>query len=990
MRSFSAVPSVAEAERHAPEKLKKSLRDFAKLPWEVAMTAEQSADVLGKYLGVPNLEPASVLQLEKDQIHSILEDTTVRGNKHLEKALFSYADAVTTKFFGDSIYYRGIVEFSNVCENDCGYCGIRKHQRDVYRYTMPEEEVVEVARWAFENRMGTLMLQSGELDTPKRLEYLERVIRAVRDATIEMDMAERRLNKQSGEVAPNTDKLGLRVALSVGELSRESYERLFAAGARRYLLRIETSNPELYKALHPPAMSWQRRVDCLKTLKDVGFQIGTGIMVGLPGQTLADVAGDVVFFREIGADMIGMGPYITEAGTPVAEMWAALYSDVDKKKHMRDMLDLTTRVNALARITIGNANIAATTALQAIDPMGREIALRRGSNILMPILTPTKYREHYQLYEGKPCITDSADECRKCLGARISMIGKKLEAGAFGDPPHFLAPITGVQVPASVTLGSVPSSSLPSATTQRAGYHTAAAAAASPQRRGLSTSLWAHQAVEAVAPELSPSAAAASGLAGALGGDLPRPPGTERGSDVPRINVGVFGVMNAGKSTLMNRITRQETSIVDATPGTTADVKTTLMELHEVGPAKLFDTAGIDEAGELGEKKRRKTLSALKESDVALIVVDVARHAAQGAATRLGDSLAWERRLLAAARKQDVVPLLLMNLKGMAHTAAVQQLLYKLLGELDPERECLSLEIDLNSAAADVPTKVAMFLQDGVKRSKQRHQVHSLPEWALRDDAAIFLNIPMDAETPTMRLLRPQALVQEEAIRHWATTTAYRMDLAAARGDDPAKAEAERRRFIRALQPVLLHDGPKLLITDSQAIDIVHPWTLDPVSGAELVPITTFSIAMIHRQSGGRLPLFAEGVRTLSRLSAGDRVLIAEACNHNRITDVCNDIGMVQIPRKLEALAGDGLVLEHAFGREFPELEDGPDGGLRRFKLALHCGGCMIDAQKMRARIADLEEAGLPVTNYGLFLSYVHSPHALRRSLEPWGVSIDA
>jgi biotin synthase-like enzyme len=184
--------------------------------------------------------------------------------------------------------------------------------------------------------------------------------------------------------------MGLAVALSVGELSEEQYAALYAAGARRYLLRIETSNPELYTALHPPSMSWQARVDCLHALKRVGLQLGTGIMVGLPGQTLRDLAGDLVFFRTMGANMIGMGPYITEEGTPVAAMWSALYGHLDKAAHMRDMFQLTTRMNALARITLGSANIAATTALQAIDPNGREIALRRGANILMPILTPTK------------------------------------------------------------------------------------------------------------------------------------------------------------------------------------------------------------------------------------------------------------------------------------------------------------------------------------------------------------------------------------------------------------------------------------------------------------------------------------------------------------------------------------------------------------------------------------------------------------------------
>lgn len=287
--------------------------------------------------------------------------------------------------------------------------------------------------------------------------------------------------------------------------------------------------------------------------------------------------------------------------------------------------------------------------------------------------------------------------------------------------------------------------------------------------------------------------------------------------------------------------------------------------------------------------------------------------------------------------------------------------------------------------------QVAAFVQTGVAASKGKNSARSLPDWSLTPDSAVFLNIPMDAETPSMRLLRPQALVQEEAIRSWATTTAYRMDLAAARGDDAAAREAERGRFMRAIAPLLAHEGPKLLVTDSQAIDIVHPWTLD-ASGTPLLPITTFSIAMAHRQSGGRLSLFVDGLRAVisegggAGLVASDRVLIAEACNHNRITSDCNDIGMVQLPQKLKAMCGgQGPVIEHAFGREYPEVEDGK---LSSFKLALHCGGCMIDAQKMRARLMDMQEAGVPVTNYGLFLSYVHDPKALARCLEPWGLSL--
>lgn len=281
--------------------------------------------------------------------------------------------------------------------------------------------------------------------------------------------------------------------------------------------------------------------------------------MGLPGQTLGDLAGDIEFFRKMDADMIGMGPFITEEGTPATEMWkreVASRPGFDKKLHMDEMVLTTMRMNALARINLGNVNIAATTALQAIDPMGREIALSRGANVLMPILTPTKYRENYQLYEGKPCITDTAEECRRCLNARVSMVGKTLLPNSRSDPPHFNSP------------ASRPSD-LPGT------RHFSAAPRGAP--RGFHSSADVRSAVPE--PKAEPERKAA---------------GPVKGSDVPRVNIGVFGSMNAGKSTLMNLITRQETSIVDSTPGTTADTKLALMELHSVGPTKLFDTAGID------------------------------------------------------------------------------------------------------------------------------------------------------------------------------------------------------------------------------------------------------------------------------------------------------------------------------------------------------------------------------------------------------------
>ncbi|KAG2449994.1 hypothetical protein HYH02_000098 [Chlamydomonas schloesseri] len=1058
-------------------------------------SAEAAAETLGDFLGLGKggLAPGATADLDKEQVLGVLEAVWRRGDLNLERALYSHANAVTNKYCGGGVYYRGLVEFSNICQNDCSYCGIRNNQKDVWRYTMPEEEVVEVAKWALENGIRNIMLQGGELKTEQRLEYLERCVRAIREQTTKLDleMRARAASTTTAEAAaaaqadaeskPGQEpELGVVVSLSVGELPMEQYQRLFRAGARRYLIRIETSNPDLYAALHPEPMSWHTRVECLRNLKKAGYMLGTGVMVGLPGQTLHDLAGDVMFFRDIKADMIGMGPFITQPGTPATDKWTALYPNANKNSHMKSMFDLTTAMNALVRITMGNVNISATTALQAIIPTGREIALERGANVVMPILTPTQYRESYQLYEGKPCITDTAVQCRRCLDMRLHSVGKTSAAGVWGDPASFLHPIVGVPVPhdlSSPALAAAASADFHEAgagpwspirlerlvevpdrypdpdnhgrkkagkggkahdshddgdhhhgggggggaapaAAGKAGNAAAfgsSAAGASRQRAAGAAAASARLCVSArrggrvVASPLRPvtvvaaaaacrgvavKAAAGEGAAAAGNGggsNIVASPGiaSATANGVPRINIGVFGIMNAGKSTLVNALAQQEACIVDSTPGTTADVKTVLLELHALGPAKLLDTAGLDEAGVLGDKKRRKALNTLKECDVAVIVVDTDTAAAAIKAGRLAEALEWEARVMEQAHKYNVSPVLLLNIKskGLSEAQAAA-MLEQVAEEVDPSKQIPRLALDLASTPLhERSTITSAFVKEGAVRSSRYGAPlpGCLPRWSLGRNAMLLMVIPMDAETPGGRLLRPQAQVMEEAIRHWATVLSVRLDLDAARGKlGPEAREMERQRFGGVIAMMEKNDGPTLVVTDSQAIDVVHPWTLDRASGRPLVPVTTFSIAMAYQQNGGRLDPFVEGLEALETLQEGDRVLISEACNHNRITTACNDIGMVQIPKKLEtALGGKKLVIEHAFGREFPELES---GGMDGLKLAIHCGGCMIDAQKMQQRMKDLHEAGVPVTNYGVFFSWAAWPDALRRALEPWGV----
>lgn len=417
---------------------------------------------------------------------------------------------------------------------------------------------------------------------------------------------------------------------------------------------------------------------------------------------------------------------------------------------------------------------------------------------------------------------------------------------------------------------------------------------------------------------------------------------------VERDHVGIFGKMNAGKSTVMNLLTQQESSIVDARAGTTADTKVALMELHGIGPIKLMDTAGADEVGGLGEKKRRKLFNDLKRCDLILLVVDPSSA-----------SLATEQALLEAARAADKQVLVVYNLFQLGAAPAVEQ----------TERALPLLRFHPKLAIAANKIEERGKLIDFIKAhfESKNAEVPLLP--FLERDRFYLLNIPMDEETPPGRLLRPQAMVEEYVTRHWAWPVSFRLDLGRARGSDTAAAQAERARFDAVCDRL----GDKLagVITDSQAMDVMHPWV--PTT----TPLTTFSIAMIHHTSRGRLAEFARGLAGLDKLEAGDRVLIVEACNHSRIAE---DIGTVQIPAAI-ARRFPGVAVEHNFGREFQE-----NPGLARYRLVIHCGGCMIAPQALAARIRDLAQVGVPFTNYGLFLAALQGEAALRRVLKPWGI----
>jgi biotin synthase len=275
---------------------------------------------------------------------------------------------------------------------------------------MPVDEVVAGARWAYEQGYGSVVLQSGERSDPKFVDMITELVTKIRALS----------NHQ------------LAITLSLGEQSEETYRTWFAAGAERYLLRIETSDPDLYARLHPPDHGWERRRDCLRLLHSLGYQLGSGVMIGLPGQTLELLARDILFFEQEKVVMIGMGPFIPHADTPLHD---ALGSFVTKKHHQ---LDLALRMVAATRLYLPDVNIASTTALQALAPNGRESGLLAGANVIMPNLTGVQYRSSYQLYDGKPCQDESPAHCHGCLASRVAMVGEKIGYGERGDSRRFL------------------------------------------------------------------------------------------------------------------------------------------------------------------------------------------------------------------------------------------------------------------------------------------------------------------------------------------------------------------------------------------------------------------------------------------------------------------------------------------------------------------------------------------------------------------------
>lgn len=304
---------------------------------------------------------------------------------------------IQKKYFENKIYTRGLIEFTNYCRNDCYYCGIRRSNRNASRYRLTKEEILQCCENGYELGFRTFVLQGGE-DPWFNDDRMVDIIRSVKQRY--PDCA---------------------ITLSIGEKSKESYQRFKDAGADRYLLRHETASEEHYRYLHPESLSLANRKQCLYTLKELGYQIGAGFMVGAPGQTLEYLAEDLVFLKDLNPHMVGIGPFIPHHDTKFAEEPAG-------------SVDLTLFLLSVIRILLPQVLLPATTALGTLDPSGREKGFQAGANVVMPNLSPVKNRKQYELYDNKICTGEEAAECRGCLTRRVESVGYEIVTDR-GDSP---------------------------------------------------------------------------------------------------------------------------------------------------------------------------------------------------------------------------------------------------------------------------------------------------------------------------------------------------------------------------------------------------------------------------------------------------------------------------------------------------------------------------------------------------------------------------
>jgi biotin synthase len=324
--------------------------------------------------------------LSKDELITLIDNY---DNQKLREYLFKNAREVKKEYYSTDVYIRGIIEFSNYCQQDCYYCGIRKSNHNVKRYRLSNDEIINSCRHGYELGFRTFVLQSGE-DPYFDDEKLSEIIKMIKDEFPDCALT-----------------------LSIGERNKESYQRLYDVGADRYLLRHETANAEHYRQLHPSNMSLEKRIDSLFDLKKIGYQVGCGFMVGSPSQNSACLADDLLFIHQLRPAMVGLGPFIP-------------HQDTKFKDEASGTAELTIFLMALVRLMIPHILLPATTALGSVDPLGREKGIEAGGNVVMPNLSPLNHRRDYLLYDNKICIDDEPSDCRSCINSRIESTGNQI------------------------------------------------------------------------------------------------------------------------------------------------------------------------------------------------------------------------------------------------------------------------------------------------------------------------------------------------------------------------------------------------------------------------------------------------------------------------------------------------------------------------------------------------------------------------------------
>ena len=322
----------------------------------------------------------STHNLTENEILQLLKDNSIN------EILFKAADDVREKYLGNSVHLRGLIEFTNICKRNCMYCGLRRDNNNLERYRLSEDEIFDFAKKAVSYGYKTIVIQGGE-DEYYTKDRMVNIIRKIKS-------------------------LNVALTLSLGEKTYDEYKAFKEAGADRYLIRIETTDKKLYEDMDP-GMSFENRLDCLKNLGELGYEVGSGILVGLPGQALESMAKDILFFKKINADMIGIGPFIPNQDTPL--------KDADGENFI-----LSLKVMAITRLLLPDINIPATTAMESLAPNGRIMALQSGANVVMPNVTEGEYRKLYALYPGKICTSDTPSHCRECITGKIKNIGREI------------------------------------------------------------------------------------------------------------------------------------------------------------------------------------------------------------------------------------------------------------------------------------------------------------------------------------------------------------------------------------------------------------------------------------------------------------------------------------------------------------------------------------------------------------------------------------